>query len=58
MIETNKHKTGRFGRYWPYLVGGPVFGAVGSGMMYTVTELTSTAAIIGYQILVGVSNFQ
>ena len=25
-------KKGRYGRYWPYLVGGPIVGAVGAGL--------------------------
>lgn len=45
----------RYGRYWPYLVGGPIVGAVGAGLMYTVTASISNAAMIGYQILVGIS---
>ncbi|CDR44466.1 hypothetical protein NBRC10512_000042 [Rhodotorula toruloides] len=42
------------GRYWYFLVGAPAFGAVGAGLLYTVTPSTSTAKIIGYQILCGV----
>jgi len=45
----------RYGRYWPWLVGGPIVGTVGAGLMYTVTPSSSDGAIIGYQILVGVS---
>ncbi|KAK2594895.1 hypothetical protein QQS21_007394 [Conoideocrella luteorostrata] len=44
----------RYGRYWPYLVGGPVVGALGAGLMYTVTTSGSNGAVIGYQILVGI----
>lgn len=43
------------GRYWPFLVLGPIFGAVGCGLMFTVTATTSTATLAGFQILVGVS---
>jgi hypothetical protein len=32
-------------------------GAVGAGLMYTVTASASNGAVIGYQILVGVSTF-
>ncbi|KAJ6143446.1 Major facilitator superfamily domain general substrate transporter [Penicillium samsonianum] len=53
-IVVSGQLVGRYGRYWPYLVGGPVIGAVGSGLMYTVTALPSNAAVIGYQILVGI----
>ncbi|BGP26163.1 hypothetical protein JCM10295v2_005106 [Rhodotorula toruloides] len=42
------------GRYWYFLVGAPAFGAIGAGLLYTVTPSTSTAKIIGYQILCGV----
>jgi hypothetical protein len=34
-----------------------MIGAVGAGLMYTVTAFISNAAMIGYQILVGVSIF-
>jgi len=45
---------GRTGYYWPWLLGGPVFLAVGSGLMYTVTEFIGSSNIVGYQILLGV----
>ncbi|GAA6004221.1 hypothetical protein JCM10207_002489 [Rhodosporidiobolus poonsookiae] len=45
---------GVFGRYWPFLVLGPIPGAIGAGLMYTINEHTSNANIIGYQILLGV----
>ncbi|KAJ6629312.1 ABC transporter [Mycena sp. CBHHK59/15] len=45
---------GSFGRYWPFLVCGPVPGAIGAGLMYTVTASTSGAAVVGYQILIGI----
>ncbi|KAJ7609779.1 major facilitator superfamily domain-containing protein [Mycena polygramma] len=44
----------RTGYYWPFLVIGPVFLAVGSGLLYTLTPTTSLATIIGFQILAGV----
>ncbi|RYP21060.1 hypothetical protein DL765_002467 [Monosporascus sp. GIB2] len=53
-IVVSGQLVGRYGRYWPYLVGGPVVGAVGAGLMYTVTESASNGAVIGYQILVGI----
>ncbi|KAJ3709983.1 major facilitator superfamily domain-containing protein [Lentinula raphanica] len=45
---------GRFGYYWPFLVGAPIFLAVGSGLLYTVSTTTSSAQLIGFQILAGV----
>ncbi|GAA5856891.1 hypothetical protein JCM9279_007592 [Rhodotorula babjevae] len=42
------------GYYWPFLVLGPVFSCIGSGLLYTVDEHSSMAKLIGYQILVGV----
>ncbi|KZP21415.1 transporter [Athelia psychrophila] len=45
---------GRFGRYWPFLVSGPVFLALGSGLLYTLTPHTSSATVVGFQILCGV----
>lgn len=43
---------GRFGRYWPFLVAGPVPLSIGAGLLYTITEHTSSGKLIGYQILV------
>ncbi|GAA5877202.1 hypothetical protein JCM8547_006297 [Rhodosporidiobolus lusitaniae] len=45
---------GTFGRYWYFLVAGPIPGAIGAGLMYTVSPTTKSANIIGYQILCGV----
>ncbi|GAA5851638.1 hypothetical protein JCM9279_002525 [Rhodotorula babjevae] len=42
------------GRYWYFLVLGPIPGAIGAGLLYTITPATSNAKIIGYQILCGV----
>lgn len=42
------------GRYWPFLVASPVFLAVGSGLLYTLTPSTSSASLVGFQILCGV----
>ncbi|GAA5998545.1 hypothetical protein JCM11641_006832, partial [Rhodosporidiobolus odoratus] len=38
-----------FGRYWPFLVLGPIPGAIGAGLLYTVSPTTKSANIIGYQ---------
>ncbi|ORY90322.1 hypothetical protein BCR35DRAFT_137873 [Leucosporidium creatinivorum] len=43
----------QFGYYWPFLVGGPVFICIGSGLLYTVRADSSSATLIGYQILLG-----
>nr|GAT45289.1 major facilitator superfamily protein [Mycena chlorophos] len=45
--------TGKIGYYWPFLVIGPVFVMVGSGLMFTITDSTPVSKIVGYQILVG-----
>ncbi|KAJ3797369.1 ABC transporter [Lentinula aff. detonsa] len=45
---------GKFGYYWPFLVCAPVFLAVGSGLLYTVSTSISSAQLIGFQILAGV----
>ncbi|KAJ7880542.1 ABC transporter [Mycena olivaceomarginata] len=45
---------GKFGHYWPFLVIGPGFLAVGSNVMYTLNPSTSSASIIGFQIVAGV----
>ncbi|BGP18086.1 hypothetical protein JCM10213_003420 [Rhodosporidiobolus nylandii] len=44
----------RFGRYWPFLLLGPIPGCIGAGLLYTVEPSTKIANIIGYQILAGV----
>jgi MFS family permease len=44
----------RTGRYWPWLVIGPPFAAVGSGLLYTAGPSTSEAKLIGYMILSGI----
>lgn len=41
------------GHYWSFLVIGPPIAAVGFGLMFTIREDTSSAKIIGYQILGG-----
>lgn len=45
---------GQFGYYWPFLVAGPVFQAVGGALLYTVGADTSDSKLIGFQILTGV----
>ncbi|KAK7013189.1 major facilitator transporter-like protein, partial [Favolaschia claudopus] len=42
------------GYYWPFLVVAPVFLAVGSGLLYTLSVSTSSAHIVGFQILAGI----
>jgi MFS family permease len=45
----------RTGRFWYFLAFGPLFGAVAFGLLYTISETTSWAKLIGYQILIGIS---
>ncbi|KAJ7174162.1 ABC transporter [Mycena crocata] len=45
---------GKTGYYWPFLIVAPIFLAVGSGLLYTLSTTTSSAKIVGYQILAGV----
>lgn len=45
---------GKIGRYWHFLVGGPIFLALGCGLLYTIDEFAPIARIIGFQILAGV----
>ncbi|GJN91916.1 hypothetical protein Rhopal_004941-T1 [Rhodotorula paludigena] len=44
----------KFGRYWPFLFGGPAISMIGSGLLYTIDENTPMSKLIGYQILLGV----
>ncbi|KAJ7662815.1 ABC transporter [Mycena polygramma] len=44
----------RTGYYWPFLVVGPIFLAVGSGLFYIISPNTTLATLIGFQILAGV----
>ncbi|KDE04644.1 hypothetical protein, variant [Microbotryum lychnidis-dioicae p1A1 Lamole] len=44
----------RIGRYWPFLVIGPVFMSIGSGLMYTISVSTPSPTLIGFQILAGI----
>ncbi|BGP04230.1 hypothetical protein JCM10049v2_000028 [Rhodotorula toruloides] len=43
-----------FGYYWPFLVFGPIFSCIGSGLLYTVDEHTSSAKLIGFQIILAI----
>ncbi|KAJ7160168.1 ABC transporter [Mycena filopes] len=45
---------GQWGYYWPFLVGSPVFLAIGSGLLYTLSTTTTASALVGFQILAGV----
>ncbi|KAF7364978.1 Major facilitator transporter-like protein [Mycena venus] len=45
---------GKFGRCWPFLVVAPCFLAVGSGLLYTLNTSSSSAKIVGFQILAGI----
>ncbi|KAJ7150499.1 ABC transporter [Mycena crocata] len=44
----------KFGYYYPFLLGAPLFLAVGSGLFYSVGLSTSSATLVGFQILVGI----
>jgi hypothetical protein len=41
------------GRYWPFLFFGPLISAVGAGFLYTLKVDTSSAKLVGFQILYG-----
>jgi MFS family permease len=43
----------RSGRYWHFLITGPIFATIGAGLLYTVKADTNNAKLIGYQILAG-----
>ncbi|KAJ7442371.1 major facilitator superfamily domain-containing protein [Mycena galericulata] len=45
---------GQIGYYWHFLVCAPVFLAIGSGLLYTLSTSSSSATIVGFQILVGI----
>lgn len=42
------------GRYWHVMVFGPMISSVGAGLLSSIQLETSTARIIGYQILYGI----
>ncbi|KAJ7716965.1 ABC transporter [Mycena maculata] len=39
--------------YWPFLIAGPAFLAVGSGLLYSIDTTTREPKLIGFQILIG-----
>lgn len=41
------------GHYYPFLVLGPLITPIGGGLLYTIDQFTSSAKLIGYQILLG-----
>ncbi|KAJ7146843.1 transporter [Mycena epipterygia] len=45
---------GKFGYYWPLLFVAPMFLGVGSGLLYTLNTNSSSASLVGFQILAGV----
>ncbi|KAF7358423.1 Major facilitator transporter-like protein [Mycena venus] len=45
---------GKTGYLWPFLLVAPFFLAIGSALLYTLTASSSSAKIIGFQILVGI----
>ncbi|KAJ6464617.1 putative transporter [Mycena vitilis] len=44
----------KLGYYWPFLIAAPSFLAVGSGLLYTLSPASSSASIVGFQLLAGV----
>ncbi|KZP19616.1 ABC transporter [Athelia psychrophila] len=44
---------GRWGRYWPFIVAAPMFVALGSGLLSLLSPQTSSATVVGFQILCG-----
>jgi len=53
-VITSGQIVARIGRYWYFLMLGPPFSAIGSGLLYTVGPATSEAKLIGFMILSGV----
>ncbi|KAJ7867670.1 ABC transporter [Mycena olivaceomarginata] len=53
-IISSAQIVGRFGYYWPFLIVAPCFLAVGSGLLYSLNMSSSSATLVGYQILAGV----
>ncbi|KAJ7775383.1 transporter [Mycena metata] len=45
---------GKSGYYYPFLLVGAAFIIIGSALLYTINTTTTTAKLIGFQILVGV----
>ena len=42
-----------YGRYTPFLIGGPLLACLGCGLLYTINPNTPIARIIGFEIIVG-----
>ncbi|KAJ7636500.1 ABC transporter [Roridomyces roridus] len=42
------------GYYHPFLVGAPIFLAIGSGLLFTLNASSSSARLVGFQILAGI----
>ncbi|KAJ7624664.1 ABC transporter [Roridomyces roridus] len=45
---------GLTGYYFPFLLAGPVFLAIGSGLLYTLNANSHVARLVGFQILAGI----
>ncbi|KAJ7164422.1 ABC transporter [Mycena filopes] len=45
---------GQWGYYWHFLVASPIFLAIGSGLLYTLSPTSPSGALVGFQILAGV----
>jgi len=41
------------GHYLAWLLAGPLIGAVGAGLLFTIDEFTPNSHLIGYQIVFG-----
>ncbi|KAF7293587.1 ABC transporter [Mycena indigotica] len=44
----------KLGHPWPFLFVGPLVAALGSGLLYTLNEFSSTGRIIGFQLILGI----
>ena len=55
-IVGNGAAVSHYPRYMPWFLIGPIFGLVGSALLYTVDISTSVAKIYGYTILIGVGS--
>lgn len=54
LVFLNGALMGKLGYYMPWYLGGGILVVIGSALMYTVDQDTSTAKIYGYSILLGV----
>ncbi|CAG7852099.1 SubName: Full=Probable DHA14-like major facilitator ABC transporter {ECO:0000313/EMBL:CCA75809.1} [Serendipita indica DSM 11827] len=43
----------RTGHYYAFLIIGPLFASIGAGLLITINEWTSSAKLVGYQIIFG-----